>query len=67
MNEDRTPHEEVENLWGEIYIEDLDRVIERIKRREAESDYFTLKKFEKGPQDKEPKEPILFDLKDLDI
>jgi hypothetical protein len=69
MSENRPIHKEVESLWGEIDLEGLDRVIERIKRKEAESDYFTLKKFEKGPQNKEipSQKPIFFDPKELDI
>lgn len=62
-------HKEVENLWGEIDMEGLDRVIERLrmKREQAEFTGHSLKEFEKGPQDKEPKESIFFDPKELDI
>jgi len=61
--------QEVENLWGEIDIEGIDRVMERliIEREKAEFADHSLKELEKGPQDKEPKESIFFDPKELDI
>ena len=53
-----TIHNGVESLWPEDLFDDFRRTLK---------DGSGSKEFEKGPQDKEPKEPFLFDPKELDI